>query len=321
MKRQSSALPDDRCWGRSGPDGLGRCGSATITSSATALPGRPMPAALTLKLKKGDHIAILGNTLADRMQHDGWLETLIYAKFPQHDLVFRNLAAAGDEVGTWHRSENFGSPRRVADQGQGRRDLRVLRLQRIVQGRRRACRSSRRIWTSSSRTRRPRTTAARAPPRVVLFSPIADEKIARPQLPRPGRRSTRISSTTPPRWPKWPRRNGVQFVDLFDPSQQLYAEAAKAGQVADDQRPAPHRGGRQAARAGSSSASSSAKRRPTGDLEKLRAADHRQERRVARPLPHRRRLQRLRRPLAAGVTPVRPRPGRRSPTTRSCRRR
>src|SRR5687768_18368616 len=28
-----------------------------------------------LELKKGDHIAIVGNGLAERMQHDGWLET------------------------------------------------------------------------------------------------------------------------------------------------------------------------------------------------------------------------------------------------------
>ena len=63
-----------------------------------------------LQLKKGDHIAIVGNALADRMQHFGHLETLIHAKFPEHDLVVRNLAAAGDEVVTRHRSENFGSP-------------------------------------------------------------------------------------------------------------------------------------------------------------------------------------------------------------------
>src|SRR5207249_8533454 len=61
------------------------------------------------ELHKGDHICLIGNALADRMQHHGWLETLIYARFPDHDLVFRNLAASGDEVATWHRSENFGS--------------------------------------------------------------------------------------------------------------------------------------------------------------------------------------------------------------------
>src|SRR6266581_1057698 len=68
------------------------------------------PAAPLLEIKPGDHVCIIGNTLADRMQHDGWLETLVYAKFPRHDLVFRNLAVAGDEVAVRHRSENFGSP-------------------------------------------------------------------------------------------------------------------------------------------------------------------------------------------------------------------
>src|SRR5207244_2481977 len=51
-----------------------------------------------LTLNKGDHVCLVGHALADRMQHDGWLETLIVAKPPQHDLVFRNLAVSGDEV-------------------------------------------------------------------------------------------------------------------------------------------------------------------------------------------------------------------------------
>ncbi len=62
-----------------------------------------------LELKKDDHIAIVGNQLADRMQHAAWLEALIYAKFPADQLVFRNLAAPADEVATWHRSQDFGS--------------------------------------------------------------------------------------------------------------------------------------------------------------------------------------------------------------------
>src|SRR6516165_4966182 len=63
-----------------------------------------------LVLKKGDHISIVGNTLAERMQHDGWLETYIHMHFPEHDLVFRNLGYSGDEVTTRLRSANFGSP-------------------------------------------------------------------------------------------------------------------------------------------------------------------------------------------------------------------
>src|SRR5206468_1822877 len=63
-----------------------------------------------LVLKKGDHISIVGNTLAERMQHHGWLETYIHTRFPEHDLVFRNLGFSGDEVTTRLRSQNFGSP-------------------------------------------------------------------------------------------------------------------------------------------------------------------------------------------------------------------
>jgi len=48
------------------------------------------------KLEKGDHLSILGNTLADRMQHDGWLETLLQSRFPDHDLVIRALGFSGD---------------------------------------------------------------------------------------------------------------------------------------------------------------------------------------------------------------------------------
>src|SRR5437870_13368294 len=63
-----------------------------------------------LKLEKGDHIALNGNTLADRMQHDGWLETFLQSRFPRHELVMRNLGFSGDELTTRLRSANFGSP-------------------------------------------------------------------------------------------------------------------------------------------------------------------------------------------------------------------
>src|SRR3954464_3404464 len=67
-------------------------------------------AANPLASKEGDHISILGNALADRMQHDGWVETLIQAEFPDRHLSFRNLGFAGDELSIRMRCENFGTP-------------------------------------------------------------------------------------------------------------------------------------------------------------------------------------------------------------------
>ena len=70
-----------------------------------AVPAQAAP----FQFNKGDHISIIGNTLADRMQHAGWLEARIHARFPKHELVFRNLSFPGDTVTTRPRSANFGN--------------------------------------------------------------------------------------------------------------------------------------------------------------------------------------------------------------------
>src|SRR5688500_17596358 len=81
-----------------------------FTSGLLLLSSALTTQAAPLELKKGDRIAIVGNTLAERMQHHGWLETLITGRFPEHDLVFRNLGFSGDELTLRLRSAGFGSP-------------------------------------------------------------------------------------------------------------------------------------------------------------------------------------------------------------------
>src|SRR5262245_46986478 len=68
------------------------------------------PPAPRLELHPGDHVCVIGNTLADRMQHDGWLETLLHARFPKHQLTYRDLGFSGDELTLRLRSADFGSP-------------------------------------------------------------------------------------------------------------------------------------------------------------------------------------------------------------------
>ena len=72
-----------------------------LSSSPCRRPSRAADGAATadrLEVRKGDHICIIGNTLADRMQHDGWLETYLHSRFPEHELVVRNLGFSGDEL-------------------------------------------------------------------------------------------------------------------------------------------------------------------------------------------------------------------------------
>ncbi|MDZ4819594.1 MAG: hypothetical protein SGJ20_11530 [Planctomycetota bacterium] len=68
--------------------------------------------AANLELKPHDHITIIGNTLADRMQHSGWVEARLQLRFPKHELVIRNIGYAGDEIPLAKRlrSQDFGSP-------------------------------------------------------------------------------------------------------------------------------------------------------------------------------------------------------------------
>ena len=56
----------------------------------------PLAQAQALKLEKGDSICLIGNALAERMQHDGWLETLIQSRFPALELSFFDADASAD---------------------------------------------------------------------------------------------------------------------------------------------------------------------------------------------------------------------------------
>ncbi len=79
-----------------------------ISMSVMATPvGAQQP---LLKLEKGDHIAIIGNTLSDRLQHYGHLEATLHYRFPEHNLVVRDLGFSGDTLTERPRSDNFGSP-------------------------------------------------------------------------------------------------------------------------------------------------------------------------------------------------------------------
>ena len=45
---------------------------------------------------EGEHIALIGNALAERMQYYGYFETLLHQRFPDKKLTVRNLGHSGD---------------------------------------------------------------------------------------------------------------------------------------------------------------------------------------------------------------------------------
>jgi hypothetical protein len=61
-----------------------------------------------LELRKGDHVILLGNTTAERMQQFNHFETLLHARFPDLQLVVRNLGWSADTITLQPRPLNFG---------------------------------------------------------------------------------------------------------------------------------------------------------------------------------------------------------------------
>jgi len=192
-----------------------------------ALMSRQVGAA-SLEIKPGDHICIIGNTLADRMQHHGGLETLIYAKYPKHDLVFRNLAVAGDEVAFRHRSENFGSPNEWLTKTKADVIFAFFGFNESFGGEAKLDKFKQDLDKFLKETKE-KNYSGKGAPRVVLFSPIANEKLNDPNAPDPTVNNERLKKYTSA-MSAGAASNGVPFVDLFAISQQLYADAVKKNQ-------------------------------------------------------------------------------------------
>ena len=194
-----------------------------------------------LQLKPGDHIAIIGNALPDRMQHSGYFETLLQTKFPQHSLVVRNLAAAGDEVVIRHRSENFGTPDEWLKRVQADVIFAFFGYNESFAGPAGLEKFKADLDRFLNETAT-KNYSGKGAPRIVLFSPAADEKHQDPNFPDPAQNNVRLADYVAA-MADVARANNVQFVDLFRPSQQLYINAAQKKQsltieaVADHQRP------------------------------------------------------------------------------------
>jgi glucose/arabinose dehydrogenase len=194
------------------------------TTLALALLLADAAAAEPLTLQPQDRVCLVGSALADRMQHHGWLETLLVAKFPQHDLVFRNLAAAGDEVATWQRSENFGSRDDWLTKCKADVVMAFYGYNESFKGPQ-GIESFKKDLAQFLTHVRGRNYGGKGEARVVLFSPIAAEALKDPNLPptEPINANLKLYAAA---MAEVAAAAKVPFVDLFAVSQQLYAQAA-----------------------------------------------------------------------------------------------
>jgi azurin len=210
-----------------------------VVLAATIPTGRSAgQAAAPFELRAKEHIGIIGNALAERMQYDGWLETMLHARFPKHELVVRNLGFSGDEIATRLRSRNFGTAdewlRGHAAPVGGYQDNRLDGADTKVdvifaffgynesyagQEGLSAFRKQLDDWIAHTLAQK---YNGRSAPRLVLFSPIAHENLGNPDLPDGAENNRRLELYTRAMADVAAAR-GVTFVDLFAPSARLYA--------------------------------------------------------------------------------------------------
>ena len=195
------------------------CLSAIITQySAIAQPadnGAPQ-----LTLNTGDHIAIIGNTLADRMQHFGHLEAVLQERFPQHRLVIRNLGFSGDTLTTRPRSDNFGTPDEWLNRVKADVILACFGYNESFAGEAGLSQFKSDLESFIDHTLAQQYNGKSAP-RLVLLSPTACEDLKWPHLPDGSQNNKRLAQYTAAMREIAAVKN-VGFVDLFRTSQRMF---------------------------------------------------------------------------------------------------
>ncbi len=198
---------------------------ALLLLSSARLPAQNVQQEEKLAILKGDRISILGNTLADRMQHDGWLETYFQSRFPKTNLAFRNLGFSGDEIDLRLRSRNFGSPDEWLSKTKTDVIFAFFGYNESFAGKE-GLQSFRNDLESFIKKTLARKYNGESSPRLVLFSPIAYEDLQNPNLPD-GKELNQRLALYASAMADVAKENRIHFVDLFSISQKLYADSKK----------------------------------------------------------------------------------------------
>jgi putative heme-binding domain-containing protein len=175
--------------------------------------------------KQNDVVAIYGNGLADRMQHDPWVEAILQSRLKGTNVSFRNMSFAGDMVNKRPRNKGFTNDaeylQHVAPDvvftfygynesfaGPDRAEAYKGELVKLVE-RYRGLRKEKGVDT-----------------RFVLFSPIAVENTRDRNLPDATVRNGNLAAITDAT-----RRAALEtdsiFIDLYSPTFQLFQSSSE----------------------------------------------------------------------------------------------
>ncbi|QDS94967.1 Cytochrome c-552 precursor [Roseimaritima multifibrata] len=185
----------------------------------------PAAADEPFEFKANDVVAIYGNGLADRMQHDPWVETVLQAELQGKNVRFRNMSFSGDMVNKRPRNKGFTNDgeylQHVAPDvvfafygynesfaGPEKADAYRAELVQLV-----------RRYTDLRKEKGEDL-------RFVLFSPIAYENTGDRHLPDGNQLNINLAAITAATRAA-AEETGATFVDLYSPTMQLFQSSSQ----------------------------------------------------------------------------------------------
>ena len=180
-------------------------------------------AAEPLVIDTGSRISIIGNTLADRMQHHAWLETNLHSLFPAHKLTFRNLGFPGDELILRQRSNNFGDTNQWLAKTKADIVFCFFGFNESFHGEA-GIDGFRKNLAATIDTMQAQKYNGTTAPQLVIFSPIAHEDVKSRFLPDGSANNKNLQLYTNAILEVSDAKN-VIGIDLFTPTRALYARA------------------------------------------------------------------------------------------------
>ena len=176
----------------------------------------PMPFAFI----KNDVVAILGNGLPDRFQHDGWMETLLQSALPELQIRFRNMSASGDRPNSFPRSKGATSMTEYLQHVKADVVFAFFGYNESFDGVDKANEHRKKLVDFVKKIRGSKANR-KSFPRIVLFSPIAHENIHNVNVPDGLAHNVQLAAYTKATEAA-AKEAGVGFVNLFHPSLALF---------------------------------------------------------------------------------------------------
>jgi putative membrane-bound dehydrogenase-like protein len=173
--------------------------------------------------QSGDVVAIVGNGLPDRMQHDNWLETLLQSELRGRQVRIRNLSASGDRPNSYPRSSGATSMTEYLRHIKADVVFAFFGYNESYDGKPEEYKQQ--LLDFVKKTRGSKANG-KSFPRIVLFSPIAHEDTRSPNVPDGKAHNVQLEAYTEATAAA-AQQAGVGYVDLFHPSLELFKKASE----------------------------------------------------------------------------------------------